>query len=132
MEQRVQRPIKPPSMPRIFDNIDLPLLGALKDTLQVSDRSDFCVGYFNLRGSRAINHLVERWPGGAGNYCRLLVGMHRSPDEELRVSLQVPDAGGQIDNQTSLRRGPQFQASRTQAVRPTLADLRLHQQRGLL
>ena len=90
-------------MPRIFDNIELDLLPTLRATLDVAGRSDFCVGYFNLRGWKAIDDLVEKWPGGQGNQCRLLVGMQRLPEEELRTSFSLIQAGEQLDNSTALR-----------------------------
>ena len=91
-------------MPRIFDNIQEQLLPALRATLDATDHADFCVGYFNLRGWKAIDDLIERWPGGTGNQCRLLVGMQRLPQEELRAALSVaPQGQSQLDNQTALR-----------------------------
>ena len=90
-------------MPRIFDNIELNLLPALRETLKVSSRSDFCVGYFNLRGWKAIDDLVEQWVGGPGKQCRVLVGMQRLPQDELRTAFSLSQHRDALDNQSALR-----------------------------
>jgi superfamily II DNA or RNA helicase len=90
-------------MPRIFDNIDLDLLPPLRETLSVSKSSDFCVGYFNLRGWKAIDDLINEWQGGDENQCRLLVGMHALPQDELKTALSISSEKEQLDNQTALR-----------------------------
>ncbi len=37
-------------MPKIYDNIELSLTEGLKKYIGAFERTDFCVGYFNLRG----------------------------------------------------------------------------------
>jgi hypothetical protein len=90
-------------MPRIFDNIEQPLLPELQQILALADRADFCVGYFNLRGWKALDAFVERWAGGAGRQCRLLIGMQRPPQEELREFLSLVRQDDTLDNQSALR-----------------------------
>jgi len=90
-------------MPRIFDNIELPLLSALKDTLQISKRADFCVGYFNLRGWKSIDAQIEPWAGGDNACCRLMIGMQAVPQDELRQVFSLTGNQNIIDNQAVLR-----------------------------
>ena len=110
-------------MPRIFDNIEKPLLPALRETLENAERADFCVGYFNLRGWRNLADHVDRLAGGDGQCCRLLVGMSVSPSDELRQLLRADDAS--LDNQTAQRErrrvAEDFRRQLTAGV-PTNAD----------
>jgi len=95
-------------MARIFDNINQDLLTALRATLQVSKRSDFCVGYLNLRGWQSIDDLIQNWNPAGGQVCRVLVGMQRPPHEEIRELYRASANDGLIDNATAVRLKTQF------------------------
>ena len=86
-------------MPKIYDNIENHLITGLNDTLALSQRSDFCVGYFNLRGWSEVADRIDALPGllvtegkeSIHRYCRLLVGMQRLPLDILKDSFQKDD-----------------------------------------
>lgn len=85
-------------MPQIFDNLELKLLDGLGKLLSGAQAISFCVGYLNLRGWDQLAELVEGLPGGGENHaCRLLVGMHRPPEEDMKAL-----AGLRGDHETSV------------------------------
>jgi hypothetical protein len=84
-------------MPRIFDNIEQDLLPALRETLAVSERADFCVGYFNLRGWGKLCNYIDKWAGGDGNCCRLLVGMQKLPQDQIREEMSFLEDSRTVD-----------------------------------
>ncbi|GIK22142.1 MAG: hypothetical protein BroJett005_15560 [Ignavibacteriota bacterium] len=89
-------------MPKIYDNIENFLTTGLKDTLDLSHRADFCVGYFNLRGWKEVADKIDRFSGENGDVCRLLVGMHRHPEEVLRDFFANYNEN-EIDNQAAIK-----------------------------
>ena len=90
-------------MLRIFDNIEQSLLPALQETLGLSERSDFCVGYFNLRGWKQIDSYIEQWAAGEGQCCRLLVGMQGLPQKELRKAYSLLPQDDPLGNQAVIQ-----------------------------
>ncbi len=89
-------------MPRIFDNIEEYLLPTLQETIDLCRRADFCVGYFNLRGWRQLCDKIEKWPGGDGHCCRLLVGMQQLSQDQLRQMLGLVPSAEQMDQATAV------------------------------
>ena len=82
------------TMAQIYDNIEVKFTEGLKGIISSLGvkRVDFCVGYFNLRGWNLVVDQVEQLPGDAiyendervFRTCRLLIGMHRPPEELIR------------------------------------------------
>lgn len=120
-------------MPTVFDNIEVPFLendagNGLKNALKLAYRGDFCVGYFNLRGWRCIDSVVNDWTmpedRAAPAPCRLLVGMQRLAQEDLRSWLSdSPDRPPDLGQLAKLRKdaAKEFRKQLTLG-RPTDAD----------
>lgn len=89
-------------MPKIYDNIENFVTTGLGDTLDLSHRADFCVGYFNLRGWKEVADKIDNFSGDDSNCCRLLVGMQRHPEEILRDFFANYNED-KIDNQEALK-----------------------------
>jgi len=91
-------------MPTIFDNIRFPLADGLRNVLPGAAAASFCVGYLNLRGWGQLADLVESLPGGdASRACRLLVGMHRPPEEEMKSLARLQGGRQVLDGPTVAR-----------------------------
>ncbi len=79
-------------MPKIYDNIENHLAKGLNETLQVSNRTDLCVGYFNLRGWKQIGRQIDALCGDKvfegeneiHRCSRLLVGMQKLPIDVIK------------------------------------------------
>lgn len=90
-------------MPRIFDNIDASLMPALQATLEISQRADFCVGYFNLRGWNQVDSAIDGWSGTTDSQCRLMIGMQSRPYDELRNAFKLEANEEGIDGKEAIR-----------------------------
>ena len=90
-------------MPRIFDNISDKLLKALQDTLPLSHRADFCVGYFNLRGWKYLEKHIEHWAPQSEQTCRLLIGMQATPEDMLRAELSISETDQTMTQQMAAK-----------------------------
>lgn len=82
------------NMARIYDNIEVKFTEGLQGIISSLGvkRVDFCVGYFNLRGWNLVVDQIDKLPGDnvyendkrVKRTCRLLIGMHRPPEELIR------------------------------------------------
>lgn len=97
-------------MPKIYDNIENHLTIGLNETLDLSHRADFCVGYFNLRGWREVSKSIDKLSGEEviegdnteHRICRLLVGMQKMPIDVIKDSFKRED-DFEMDNTEALK-----------------------------
>jgi superfamily II DNA or RNA helicase len=88
-------------MPTIYDNIESKLLEGLRSVLPEAVACSFCVGYLNLRGWAQLADAIEHLQGGdEAHACRVLVGMHRPPEEEMRLLYRASRKPSTLDGPT--------------------------------
>ncbi len=91
-------------MPQIYDNITLQLCEGLAGVLNHAEACSFCVGYLNLRGWDQLGDFADALPGGKEeNACRLLVGMQRPPEEDMKALARLKRESTLIDGPTFVR-----------------------------
>lgn len=91
-------------MPQIFDNIELKLFKGLRAVLPEARSCSFCIGYLNLRGWGQLADFVDDLPGGEETRaCRLLVGMHRPPEDEMKALQSLRRSAWAVDGPTLAR-----------------------------
>ena len=92
-------------MPTIYDNIETKFATGLESHIAVAKRVDYCVGYFNIRGWKTVCEEIDSLEGMdvyennfvKRRYCRLLVGMVKTPFETIIDSLNPENSF--IDNE---------------------------------
>ena len=75
----------------------------LQDSLEAAKRADFCWGYVNFLEWQQLDPYAENFVGGADACCRLMVGMHKTPREQLQEILSLSESIDEMDVQTSIR-----------------------------
>ena len=118
-------------MTRIYDNINTELGSFLTESVQIADRLDAAVGYFNLRGWQFFSQTVDAKPVGSEPFARILVGMATAgADQEvlqhLQSELEGADGAGDIDGTLAFeRRRAIIEQFREQLMRglPSTRDL---------
>lgn len=88
-------------MPKIYDNIELKFSDGLKQHLAQAQRIDYCAGYFNIRGWNIVCDQIDDLAGmevlegetSVVRYCRVLVGMTKTPFETILEELNCKDGG---------------------------------------
>ena len=90
-------------MPRVFDNIEQNSCLRCKIAWKRRSGLIFVGGYVNFLEWQQLDPYVENFVGGADACCRLMVGMHKTPREQLQEILSLSESIDEMDVQTSIR-----------------------------